>query len=302
MTELLSDLINGLSLGALYALIALGYTMVYGVLRLINFAHADVMMVGAFTGYYTARALHVSRSPAIWKVVVVFAAAMAACALLGLIVERAAYRPLRKSPRLNALITAIGVSLLLENGGQLPFVFGTDIKSMPDLIAGAPLASLAGVSIDSIQVLGFATAFALMVVLNLVVFHTRIGVAMRAVSHNPEVASLMGVGVDGIIAFTFMLGSALAGGAGVLYAMAFTSLDPVMGLLPGLKAFVAAVLGGIGSIKGAMVGGLVLGVSEYLVVFLGYSGYKDAVAFALLILMLLVKPTGLFGRPMTEKV
>jgi branched-chain amino acid transport system permease protein len=302
MTELVSDLINGLALGAMYALIALGYTMVYGVLRLINFAHADVMMVGAFAGYFAARGLNVGRDPALWKVAVVFAAAMAACAALGLIIERLAYRPLRNSPRLNALITAIGVSLLLENGGQLPFVFGTDIRSMPDLVRGEPLATIAGATLDSIQVMGFATALALMVVLHFVVFHTRLGTAMRAVSHNPEVASLMGIGVDAVIAFTFALGSALAGGAGVLYAMAFTSIDPVMGLLPGLKAFVAAVLGGIGSIKGAMVGGMVLGVSEYLVVFLGYSGYKDAVAFAILIVILLVKPTGLFGRAAAEKV
>lgn len=302
MTELVSDLVNGLSLGAMYALIALGYTMVYGVLRLINFAHADVMMVGAFAGYYTSRALGVSREPAAWKVLVVFLAAMAACGALGLIIERAAYRPLRSRPRLTALITAIGVSLLLENGGQLPFVFGADIKSMPDLVRPKMLASFAGTGIDSIQAMSFATAVALMLLLRFIVFRTRFGTAMRAVSFNPEVASLMGVNVDRVIAATFLLGSALAGGAGVLYAMAFTSLDPVMGLLPGLKAFVAAVLGGIGSVTGAMVGGLLLGVSEYAVVFLGYSGYKDAVAFAILIFILLVKPAGLFGRAAAEKV
>jgi branched-chain amino acid transport system permease protein len=302
MTELVSDLVNGLSLGAMYALIALGYTMVYGVLKLINFAHADVMMVGAFVGYYVSRLLSVGKSPAAWKVAVVFAAAMAFCAALGWLIERAAYRPLRGKARLNALITAIGVSLLLENGGQLPFVFGTDIKTMPDLVPAAPLFNLAGAPVDSTQALGFATAVALMVVLHLVVFHTRFGTAMRAVSFNPEVASLMGIPVNRVISFTFMLGSALAGGAGVLYAMAFTSLDPVMGLLPGLKAFVAAVLGGIGSITGAMVGGVVLGVCEYLCVFLGYSGYKDAVAFGILIVILLVRPAGIFGRAIAEKV
>jgi branched-chain amino acid transport system permease protein len=302
MTELVSDLVNGVSLGAMYALIALGYTMVYGVLKLINFAHADVMMVGAFVGYYVSRLLSVGKSPAGWKVVVVFAAAMAACALLGFVIERGAYRPLRGKSRLNALITAIGVSLLLENGGQLPFVFGTDIKTMPDLVRGAPLFSIAGAPVDTTQALGLSTALLLMVILHLVVFHTRFGTAMRAVSFNPEVASLMGVPVNRVISSTFVLGSALAGGAGVLYAMAFTSLDPVMGLLPGIKAFVAAVLGGIGSIGGAMVGGVVLGVCEYLAVFLGYSGYKDAVAFAILIVILLVRPAGLFGRSSAEKV
>jgi len=302
MTELVSDLVNGLSLGAMYALIALGYTMVYGVLKLINFAHADVMMVGAFVGYYVARALGVAKDPSALKVAAVFLAAMAVCSLVGLMVERLAYRPLRKSPRLTALITAIGVSLLLENGGQLPFVFGTDIKTMPDLVRGEELFSLWGAPVDSVQLMGFGTALALMLVLQFVVYRTRFGVAMRAVSFNPEVAGLMGINVDRVIALTFMLGSALAGGAGILYAMAFTSLDPVMGLLPGLKAFVAAVLGGIGSVTGAMVGGIVLGICEYLVVFLGYSGYKDAVAFAILILILLVRPQGLFGRASTEKV
>ncbi len=302
MTELVTDLINGLSLGAMYALIALGYTMVYGVLQLINFAHSDVMMIGAFTGYFVSKGLEVAERPAIWKVLVVFAAAMAVCALLGFIIERLAYRPLRGQPRLTALITAIGVSLLLENGGQLPFVFGSAPRSFPELIEGRLLFEIGGVPVDSIQVISFGTAVALMLVLQYIVYRTRFGVAMRAVSFNPEIAGLMGINVDRVISLTFMLGSALAAGAGLLYAMAFYSIDPVMGLMPGLKAFIAAVVGGIGSVPGAMLGGLVMGVSEYLVVFIGYSGYKDAVAFALLILILLVKPSGLMGRVAAEKV
>ncbi|MFN7134674.1 MAG: branched-chain amino acid ABC transporter permease, partial [Myxococcales bacterium] len=218
------------------------------------------------------------------------------------LIERLAYRPLRNRPRLTALITAIGVSLLLENGGQLPFVFGSDPKSMPDIIRPELVFSIAGAPVDSIQLISFLTAVALMFALQFIVYRTRFGVAMRAVSFNADVAALMGVNVNRVISLTFMLGSALAAGAGLLYAMAFTSIDPVMGLMPGLKAFVAAVVGGIGSVPGAMIGGLVMGLSEYLVVFFGYSGYKDAVAFALLILILLVRPSGLMGRVVAEKV
>lgn len=300
--ELVTDLINGLSLGAMYALIALGYTMVYGVLKLINFAHSDVMMLGAFTGYYASRALDVVARPAAWKVLAVFLLSMAVCALIGFMIERLAYRPLRGRPRLTALITAIGVSLLLENGGQLPIVFGSAPRSFPELIEGRLLFHIAGVPVDSIQVISFGLAIALMIGLQYIVYRTRIGVAMRAVSFSPDTAALMGINVDRVISFTFMLGSALAAGAGLLYAMAFYSIDPVMGLMPGLKAFVAAVVGGIGSVPGAMIGGLVMGLSEYLVVFIGYSGYKDAVAFGLLILILLVKPSGLMGRVTAEKV
>jgi branched-chain amino acid transport system permease protein len=302
MTELVSDLINGLSLGVMYALIALGYTMVYGVLQLINFAHSDVMMVGAFAGYFLSKGLSASREPAMWKVLVVFAVAMALCAALGFVIERFAYRPLRKQARLTALITAIGVSLLLENGGQLPFVFGTEIRSMPDLIAREEVFSIAEVSVWNLQIIGFGTAVLMMILLQLIVYRTRFGTAMRAVSFNPEVAALMGINVDRVISLTFMLGSALAAGAGILYSIEYPSLDPNMGMLPGLKAFVAAVVGGIGSVPGAMIGGVVMGLSEYLVVYVGYSGYRDAVAFTLLILILIVRPAGLLGRYVPEKV
>ena len=302
MTELVSDLINGLSLGAMYALIALGYTMVYGVLQLINFAHSDVMMVGAFAGFYTARSLDVARHPASWKVAAVFGVAMVACATLGFVIERLAYRPLRKQSRLTALITAIGVSLLLENGGQLPFVFGTDIRTMPDLLPTTELFTIAQVSVTAGQVLEISMAVGLMLLLQFIVYRTRFGSAMRAVSFNPEVAALMGINVDRVISLTFMLGSSLAAGAGILYSIEYPSLEPNMGMMPGLKAFVAAVVGGIGSVPGAMLGGLVMGLSEYLVVYIGYSGYRDAVAFTLLILILIVKPSGLMGRSVAEKV
>jgi len=296
MTELLQQLINGLALGAIYALIALGYTMVYGVLRFINFAHSDVFMVGAFAGYFLARA--VPGGSALSGIAVLLGA-MAICALLGVIIEKLAYRPLRGRSTLTVLITAIGVSLLLQNLGQR--IFGANPRSFPSLFPVHQF-HLGGVVISSAQILVFAVALVLLFALRHIVLHTRVGTAMRALSFNPVAASLVGINNDRIISFTFALGSALAAAGGILYASNYPSIDPLMGTLPGMKAFVAAVLGGIGNIAGAALGGLALGLIETIVVAFGGSTYRDAVAFAVLILILLLRPEGLLGKRTTEKV
>ena len=298
MSEFVQHLVDGISLGTIYALIALGYTMVYGVLKLINFAHSDVVMVGAFIGYYVSLIKGVKQSP--WAVFVVFPAAMIGCALAGFVIERLAYRPLRQQPRITSLITAIGISLLLENGGQL--FLSPDPRSFPELIANHDLFTVAEVPVMFMQVLSFAVAVALMLGLQFVVFRTRFGTAMRAVSFDPGTASLMGVNVDRVISGTFMLGSALAAAAGLLFALTYERIEPMMGLIPGLKAFVAAVLGGIGNVPGAMAGGLILGLAEEFVAGYLSSSYRDAVAFGILIVILLVRPAGLFGRDVAEKV
>jgi len=313
MIEFLQQLINGLSLGAIYALIALGYTMVYGVLSFINFAHGDVFMVGAFAGLYIAPLVsRFSKGAPSWPgAFLVLVGAMAVCAVLGIVIEKIAYRPLRNRPRLTVLITAIGVSLFLENFGQ--YAFGVDPQSFPDLIGDHAITipawcgPLTDLTIMVSQVLVFAVTLFLLIALRFIVTRTKLGMAMRALSVNPVATSLMGVNNDVVISFTFGLGSALAGAAGILISIQQPSIDPLMGLQPGIKAFVAAVLGGIGNIPGAALGGVLLGVIETLVV--GYSdrlhippGYRDAVAFLLLILILLFKPTGLLGRVEREKV
>jgi branched-chain amino acid transport system permease protein len=296
MAEFLQQLLNGLALGAIYALIALGYTMVYGVLRFINFAHSDVFMVGAFAGYYLGQRLP---QQTIGGGLLVLAGSMAACAALGILIERLAYRPLRGAPTLNVLITAIGVSLLLEYTGQL--VFGATPRTFPPVFPSAVL-HFGGVVVSSNQLIVIAVAVVLMVGLQAVVHRTRIGTAMRAVSLNPAAARLVGVNNDVVISFTFGLGSALAAAGGVLYALNYPSIDPLMGVMPGLKAFVAAILGGIGNIPGAALGGLLLGTVETFVAGSALSTYKDAIAFALLILILLFRPAGLLGRRTVEKV
>ena len=296
MTEFLQQLVNGLSLGAIYALIALGYTMVYGVLRFINFAHSDVFMVGAFAGLYLAPLVPAA---SILGGLFVIAGAMLASALLGVTIERFAYRPLRGAPTLNVLITAIGVSCLLQATGQL--VFGAAPRSFPTVFPARSL-SVAGLDFSSNQVIVLVVAVVLVVALRLLVFRTRMGAALRAVSQNPRAARLMGINNDVVIRYTFAIGSALAGAGGVLYAINYPSIDPLMGVLPGLKAFVAAILGGIGSITGAALGGLLLGLVETFVSGSQYSTYKDAIAFALLILFLLFRPAGLLGKARVEKV
>lgn len=298
MSEFVQHVVNGLSLGTMYALIALGYTMVYGVLKLINFAHSDVVMVGAFVGYFLGRVGAVRDHPA--GAAMVFAVAMVVCALVGFTVERLAYRPLRDRPRITSLITAIGVSLLLENGGQV--FLSPDPRPFPELIANTEIFIVADVPVWSLQVLALGVAVALMVGLQFVVYRTRFGTAMRAASFDPTTAALMGINVDRVIAGTFMLGSALAAAAGLLFALTYGRIEPMLGLIPGLKAFVAAVLGGIGNVPGAMAGGLIMGFAEEFVAGYLSSSYRDAVAFAVLIAILLVRPSGLFGRVVAEKV
>jgi branched-chain amino acid transport system permease protein len=296
VSEFLQQLLNGLSLGAIYALIALGYTMVYGVLRFINFAHSEVFMVGAFIGYYLGKLVP---EGTLWGGLLVLAGAMIGCAILGILVERIVYRPLRGGPTINVLITAIGVSLLLQYTGQI--VFGAAPRTFPPIFPSANF-RLGTLTISSNQLFVIGVAVALMIGLQLIVFKTKIGTAMRAVSLNPKAAQLVGVNNNVVISFTFGLGSALAAAGGILYALNYPSIDPLMGVMPGLKAFVAAILGGIGNIPGAALGGLILGTVETFIGGSQFSTYKDAIAFAILIVILLFKPAGLLGKFTAEKV
>jgi branched-chain amino acid transport system permease protein len=299
VTEFLQQLVNGVTWGSVYALIALGYTMVYGILRLINFAHGDVYMLGAFFAFYAARILGAASQPNPGKALLVLVIAMVGCGIVGFLIERFAYRPVRRSPRLAALITAIGVSLLLENAGLL--IFGASPKFFPQVIPSQTF-TLGGVRISNQQILILGVSLVLMFGLRAIVLYTRVGKAMRAVSHNHTAAALMGISVDRIISFTFVLGSMLAAAAGVLVALQNPKIEPLMGIMPGLKAFVAAVLGGIGNVPGAVLGGLVMGITEVLVVGYLSPSYRDAIAFVLLIVILLVRPAGLLGTHTAEKV
>ena len=376
LQQLPQQIVNGISVGSIYALIAVGYTMVYGVLQLINFAHGDVFMVGAIVSYYAATRRIAPTMPW-WLHVVIIAAlllglavqrvisgnwrralgrvlpfiilylalvpglfivsaisrwprlagtswtmagfallvALLACGALGFTIERLAYRPLRNKPRINSLITAIGISLLLEFGGQNPAVFGPTPQAYPQVVPGdvEPLFRLHlhfGHLIDSVVVLTrvdglvIGTTLFLMIVLTWIVLKTRTGLALRAVSYRFDTSALMGIDIDRVVSVTFVLGSCLAAVAGMLYAVKYPKVEPLMGLLPGIKAFVAAVFGGIGNIAGAVVGALILGLVEALVVgFLNNgSQYRDAVAFVILIIILLVKPSGLLGKHVVEKV
>jgi branched-chain amino acid transport system permease protein len=319
VAEFLQQLINGLALGSIYALIALGYTMVYGVLRFINFAHGDVYMVGAFAGYYiapfVARVFPVSQDTDkmfSWSTtagaLTVLLLSMAICAALGIVIEKLVYKPLRSRPRLTVLITAIGVSIFLENFGQ--YWFGADPKFFPEILPDHAielpdqvLKALGGdLTITVNQLVVLVVTLILLVSLRFIVLKTKIGTAMRALSYNPTAASLMGINNNVVISFTFGLGSALAAAAGMLNAIQYPSIDPLMGILPGLKAFVAAVLGGIGNIPGAALGGFIIGILETMVVGYVSPTYRDAIAFAVLILILLFKPNGLLGRVEREKV
>jgi branched-chain amino acid transport system permease protein len=369
MQELLQQIINGISLGSIYALIAVGYTMVYGVLQLINFAHGDVFMVGAIVSFYVAghrlprtlpwwfhviviagllvaatvkllstrsgkltlRAMlpfvlmYIALVPANWLASEIsqrlpdtswltagmsLLVAIVACGALGFTIERSAYKPLRNRPRINSLITAIGVSLLLEYGGQNPAVFGPTPRAYPaEMVPGIDrgiqlIGGAHPIAINRVDVVVLALTLLFMGVLMFIVLKTKTGLALRAVSYRFDTAALMGVNIDRIISFTFVLGSCLAAVAGVLYAVKYPNVEPLMGLLPGIKAFVAAVFGGIGNIAGAVAGGLILGLVEVLVV--GYlpggSQYRDAAAFVILIVILLVKPSGLLGKNAVEKV
>ena len=353
METFLQQLVNGISQGSAYALIALGYTMVYGVLKLINFAHADVYMFGAFMGFYIANSswFQATMGTSVLSGVVVLLGAMVLASMLGILIERFAYRPGRspspgtlsfwfgilgagfghllgktpwavasgafagivigvvlekwgvrpraQSSSLKILIIAIGVSFFLENGGQQ--VFGADPKFFPQIIPTKVL-DVAGLSLDSQKLTVLGVAIVLMVLLNVIVNYSKTGRAMRAVSFNLDAAKLMGINTDRIIAFTFGLGSALAGAGGILVSLMYPKIDPLMGILPGLKAFVAAVLGGIGNITGAMFGGLIIGLAEVMAVGYGQSTYRDAIAFVILVLILLIRPTGIMGKGMVEKV
>lgn len=292
MTVFIQQLINGLSLGSIYALVALGYTMVYGIIKLINFAHGDIYMLGAYFGFLAITYLNVGFIPAILI-------AMVGCAILGVTIERIAYKPLRNATRIAALITAIGVSYFLEAGTQK--VMGTQVRTFPSVL-GNNVYTFYGLRITSQQIVIFMTSIVLMLVLQFIVKKTKIGRAMRAVSTDANAAKLMGINVDATISFTFAIGSALAGAAGVLVGIYYTTINPLMGMLPGIKAFIAAVFGGIGIIPGAMFGGFFIGICEALVSGYGGSLFKDAVVYVILIIILVIKPAGLLGKNVKEKV
>lgn len=292
MTAFLQQLVNGLSLGSIYALIALGYTMVYGIIKLINFAHGDIYMLGAYCAFLITTYCGLGFIPALLI-------SMIFCGVVGVLIERIAYKPLRHATRITALITAIGVSYVLEYATQ--YIMGSEVRTYPKLLTSASF-HLGPVTITMQQVYIFVITVILMVVLQFIVQKTKMGRAMRAVSVDEDAARLMGIDVDKTISFTFLLGSALAGVAGVLVGIYYNSINPLMGMTPGLKAFIAAVLGGIGSIPGAMIGGLFIGIAETMVTAYGSSLYKDAIVYIILILILILKPAGLLGKNVREKV
>ncbi len=300
MNEFIQHTINGLALGSIYALVALGYTMVFGVLQLINFAHGDIFMVGSFIGLYAIRYVVPGMEPSLWTALIVIVIAMVGSAIVGVIIEKFAYRPLRKAPRINILITAIGVSLFLEYGGQL--LFGASPQFVPEILPRKLIDIGGEIILDSNQITIFVISFVLMQILQYLVFKTQFGRSMRAISHSLDTANLIGINVNKVILITFVIGSALAGAAGVLYGVAYPKIDPLLGLLPGLKAFIAAVLGGIGNITGAVIGAILLGLSETYVAGYLSSTYRDALAFVILILVLLIRPAGLLGTKKIEKV
>jgi branched-chain amino acid transport system permease protein len=326
-TLFLRQVINGIQLGFVYALIALGYTMVYGIVRLINFAHGDVFMVGAFASFFAISRWGLHTWPAAafpgiapWisllvGTVSVIILSMITCAILAVTIERIAYKPLRNAPRISALITAIGVSFFLEYFGALPFVFTSNfvtyqrpfdvvtyyIKDGIHRVEAGTAPPPGSVLFSNILIIIVMASLVLLVMLQFLVRRTKIGKAMRAVAYDKPTARLMGINVDGVISVTFAVGAALAGAAGVLYATAYPQVYFIMGITPGLKAFVAAVLGGIGSIPGALVGALIMGQAEVLSAAYISTPMRDAVAFTILILVLLVRPTGIFGEPEREK-
>jgi len=294
MNQLLQQIINGISLGSIYALIALGYTMVYGIIKLINFAHCDVYMIGAYTGYFCMTVFHFGLLPSL-------VIAMVVCMALGIAIEKIAYKPLREASRITVLITAIGVSLFLEYGTM--FFVKANVRSYPAMTGMfAQSWKIGSIVITMQQVLIVIVTVILMILLQFIVKKTKIGKAMRAVSLDQDAAELMGISVNTTISFTFALGSMLAGAAGVLVGIYYNSINPLMGVVPGLKAFVAAVLGGIGIIPGAVIGGYLIGITEVFVSGYVNSMYRDAVVFAILILILIVKPSGILGRNTREKV
>lgn len=292
MQIFMQQLINGLSLGSIYALLALGYTMIYGIIKIIHFAHGDVYMLGAFFGYYTINVWH-------FNFIMALFGSMIFCALVGMLIEFVAYRPLRHSSRIAVLITAIGVSYFLENG--MSVLFSGDTRDFPQVIKQVNYEWF-GIRVTNIQLLIFATTIILMIGLQLIVKKTKMGRAMRAAAADPVAAELMGININGTISFVFAIGSAMAGAAGVLIGLYYNSIEPTMGLTPGIKAFVAAVVGGVGSIPGAAVGAVIIGCLESLMQAIGFSAFKDAAVYVVLIIVLLFLPAGLFGNKQPEKV
>jgi len=299
MQEFFQHTLNGLSFGSIYALVALGYTMVYGILGMINFAHSEIYMMGAFMCFYLARFFGFN-TPSPMNFTLGLLGAGLATAIIGFSVEKLAYKPLRNSPKMNSLITAIGVSLLFQYGGQI--IFGADPKSFPTLIEDAALFELAGIQIHLIDLIIYGVSFASLAALSFIILKTQTGRAMRAVSSRPDMTPLMGIDNNKIISMTFIIGSVLAGIAAVLVSIKYPKIDPLMGNKIGMSAFVAAVFGGIGSLHGAVVGGLLLGLGEYYVLGYGASTYREALSFCILILILIYKPTGLFGSNKKEKI
>lgn len=292
MDQLLQQIVNGLSLGSIYALIALGYTMVYGIIKLINFAHGDIYMLGAYIGFAAITFANLSFIPALLV-------SMAACAVLGMVIEKIAYKPLRHATRIAVLITAIGVSFFLEYTTM--FFVGATPRAFPQVL-GSKLFTFGNVVISLQQIYIVVVTVILMFMLQYIVHKTKVGKAMRAVSIDRDAAQLMGINVNNTISATFAIGSALAGAAGILVGLYYNTINPLMGFTPGLKAFVAAVFGGIGNIPGAMIGGVSIGMVETFVAGYGSSLYKDAVVYLILILVLLIKPSGLLGKNTREKV
>lgn len=294
MEQLVQQLINGISLGSIYALIALGYTMVYGIINLINFAHGEIYMIGAYIGFAVTTYMGLGLVPALLT-------SMVGCSLLGMLVEKIAYKPIRKSSRISALITAISVSLFLQY--TMVYFVSPQTRTFPELLKKSNIHLLDGrIVLDQKSIYILVITVSLMVLLQYIVRKTKLGKAMRAVAQDKEAAELMGVDVNKIISYTFAIGSALAGAAGVLVGMYYNTINPLMGAGPGLKAFVAAVLGGIGIIPGAVFGGFFLGMTETMVSAYGGSIFKDAVAFFILIIVLIIKPNGLLGKTVKEKV
>ena len=302
-----AQLVAGLTIGSLYALLALGYTMVYGILKLLNFAHGDVYMMGAYVGYYVLIALGGSASPSVSMAVLfalMFGAAMLFCGVLGVVIERFAYRPLRRAPRIAPLISALGVSFFLQQTAVLLFgpipkqydTYSLDDGKFFDSV------SIGNLRIQYAQLLVIVSAIVLMAALTLFVRRTTVGKAMRATSVDLEAASMMGINVDRVIAVTFLIGSALAGAAGVMTGLVFQNINPYMGFGAGLKAFTAAVVGGIGNIQGAMLGGMVIGVAEQLTIGYLSSAFQDLIVLSVLIIFMLFRPTGILGSPAIQKV
>jgi branched-chain amino acid transport system permease protein len=290
--DFLQQVINGVALGSVYALIALGYTMVYGIVQLINFAHGDIYMVGAYAAFFLTGAFHLPFLPSLLG-------SMLVCAVLGFVIEKLAYKPIRNAPKVTNLITAIGVSLLLEN--LVRIYIGPNPRSFPDLIK-INIYHFGGLQINTAQLVMLGVSIGLMILLQYIVQNTKVGKAMRAVSQDKDAAKLMGINVDRTISYTFAIGSALAAVAGLLVGIAYGRIDPLMGIMPGLKAFIAAVLGGIGIIPGAMFGGFFMGIAETMTKGYISTNFSDAIAFAILIIVLLVKPTGILGSNKREKV